>query len=651
MPERYEGLRLRLHIEYGRLLDWGDAAGITEAQSTFDKKMQVNGGTVMALLSEMRSLLKKMRAYSLRYDDLAAPFPQEAKGHPRLQAIDTVNMKEYRAIFESKDIPKDKRKYPKGLNRLVELASGVKAVAKHPKRLLWATFDENAFKADLERIRSLTNFLHETLGDHQMKMLMETTRETYMAVLQLSKNIRQIKMVAEVAPGPHVEDDDNASIFSQAETLVEGRYLPETSELSMVGGTPQRGISVFEQLANFRAVNASLYSSKTTLTLEAPVIDRAKDLTDELEVKGNHIVTAIYQKKNVWVEWKTYQRDDAIETPTSLIYQISPKVKQDAERLVGLLRAKEKPAEFCVPDCAGYFDDAENDRFGFVYEVRDKVLSTFQPRSLLELLRGSPAPLQARVALAQRLTTCLLYLHATNWLHKALRSASILFFSETNNLNLSSPYISSFEYSRPDKNDATFVGAPEKTEWAIYCHPEYLGRPGPFRKSYDIYSLGIILLEIAYWKPAAEIFGIYTEETEAGTSGSTNGMDSDLIDMNGASDCAASHETTKEIPMSPVSAAASQDEQIKAATQKQQQVTQIRNWILLDASSGGRPRYLEHVRNTMGSRYHNAVKACIGGMDYFHLPSAVDQTDPVIATLLQQAYLRLVVDVLSAIVV
>jgi len=165
MPDRYESLRLRLQIEYGRLLDWGDAAGIIENQEAFDKKMKMNGGTVMALLSEMRSLLKKMRTYSLRYDGLASPLPEEGKGHPRLQPIDTVNMKEYRMIFESKDIPKDKRKYPKGLNRLIELASGGKEIFKHPKRLRWAAIDEKIFKEDLDRMAWLTTFLHETQRD------------------------------------------------------------------------------------------------------------------------------------------------------------------------------------------------------------------------------------------------------------------------------------------------------------------------------------------------------------------------------------------------------------------------------------------------------------------------------------------------------
>ena len=617
-------MRLRLQIEYGRLLDWGDAAGITESQEIFDKKMRANGAIVMALLGEMRSLLKSMRNVSLRYDSMVETRLVEHKSQQRLQPIDTVNMKEYRAIFESADIPKDKRKYPKGLGRLVELASGGKEIFKHPKRLRWAMADEKKFREHLDRMRELTNFLHETLGDHQTKILMETTRDTYLAVLQLTKDIHQMKAVADAAPAPNVADsesEDTTSIFSQAETLVDGP-LQVTDNTS--SGTATRETTIFEQLAAFRAVNTSLYSADNVSKLSIPEIDPNEGLVDLKQIGAIQRMTAVYKGRNVWIEWKPYQRDDEIVTENDILYQLSEKVKTDAERLVMLLRAKEKPAEFCVPDCAGYFDDSEHDRFGFVYEVPRTALRSFKLKSLLQLFNNKPASLKARVSLAQRLATCVLYLHAANWLHKSLRSASILFFSEEEVLDMSSPYISSFEYSRPDENTATMTGAPKTPEWAVYCHPDYLGRPGYFRKTYDIYSLGMILLEIAYWRPAEAIFGL-------GSKGE--------------------HDITTQVSCIGDEPIVAKQQTESLDLKKLRKVKEIRNWLLLDEAAGGKPEYLEHVRGVMGDRYHNAVKACISGVDYFHLPKEVDQTDSVIATLIQQAYLRLVVDVLHGVIV
>jgi len=49
---------------------------------------------------------------------------------------------------------------------------------------------------------------------------------------------------------------------------------------------------------------------------------------------------------------------------------------------------------------------------------------------------------------------------------------------------------------------------PENAASDLYRHPRVQGTgnretasAGGFKKSYDLYSLGVVLLEIAYWKP------------------------------------------------------------------------------------------------------------------------------------------------------
>ena len=41
----------------------------------------------------------------------------------------------------------------------------------------------------------------------------------------------------------------------------------------------------------------------------------------------------------------------------------------------------------------------------------------------------------------------------------------------------------------------------------IYMHPELMKRSRRYRRSDDVYSLGVILLEIALWEPATEYCG------------------------------------------------------------------------------------------------------------------------------------------------
>lgn len=127
---------------------------------------------------------------------------------------------------------------------------------------------------------------------------------------------------------------------------------------------------------------------------------------------------------------------------------------------------------------------------------------------------------------------------------------------------------------------------------------------------------GIILLEIAFWKSAEEIFGCENSSDQEQPA-----VHSSTDDANQFLDQAIQTNKIRE--------------RMKAN----------RDRLLCDNEADGKPGLLEQVRDSMGDRYHNAVRVCIGGMEYFRLPINVDQTDPIIATLFQQAYLRLVVDV------
>jgi hypothetical protein len=339
----------------------------------------------------------------------------------------------------------------------------------------------------LQRLTLLTNYLHETLGDDKMNILLENTRDSCLAVLQLTKDVGQVKALLEatrMAPVGHpgTGGDDSMSIFSQAETLVEAESedvdRPTTQAISQNG-------TIFQRLVEFRAVNTQLYASQPSVPISVPVI-HLHELSNSEHTDQDSRAMAAWVHKTVWIEWKPYETELTDNPDASDGEQIPESVQRNAERLVALLRAKEKPAEFCVPFCLGYVSDSANKMFGFVYEAPN---ANVKPKSLLQLFRGRPAPIKQRVALAQRLATCMLYLHAVNWLHKSLRSASILFFSETET-DIRRPFLSSFEYSRPDENNETFIGAPVTMEWALYCHPDYIGRPNFFRKSYDVYSLG-----------------------------------------------------------------------------------------------------------------------------------------------------------------
>lgn len=81
--------------------------------------------------------------------------------------------------------------------------------------------------------------------------------------------------------------------------------------------------------------------------------------------------------------------------------------------------------------------------------------------------------LSAWVALIRTLAESLEKLHAVDWLHKDVRSDNIIFFSckEDDLLDLKKPYLSGFDYSRPESSVSLSENAPTSLCNDLYHHP------------------------------------------------------------------------------------------------------------------------------------------------------------------------------------
>ncbi|CAM1509517.1 Fc.00g032560.m01.CDS01 [Cosmosporella sp. VM-42] len=179
---------------------------------------------------------------------------------------------------------------------------------------------------------------------------------------------------------------------------------------------------------------------------------------------------------------------------------------------LGALLSAANPAELHRLPCLGTFDDAAYEqaskggrRIGLVYSVpRGVNLEAQTSPSLLQLIqqRGVRPPLGQRFDLAHRLAGAVALLHAANWIHKSLRSDNILFGGKgTNDIDITEPYICGFQYSRPATGSSLEqrpVGVPELD---LYYHPEV---HNGWNKVLEVYSLGIVLLEVAVWRPVFE---------------------------------------------------------------------------------------------------------------------------------------------------
>jgi len=120
-------------------------------------------------------------------------------------------------------------------------------------------------------------------------------------------------------------------------------------------------------------------------------------------------------------------------------------------------------------------------------------------------------PLEIRFKLARDICLCIHYLHLCNIVHKSLRSENILFFCSTTKQDMlvfSKPYIIGFEHSRLDTvGEVTVTRTIQNVEHDGYRYPGYRSEQSMrSTKLHDLYSLGLVLLEIATWKNLDVLF-------------------------------------------------------------------------------------------------------------------------------------------------
>ncbi|KAK5445378.1 hypothetical protein LTS15_010159 [Exophiala xenobiotica] len=196
---------------------------------------------------------------------------------------------------------------------------------------------------------------------------------------------------------------------------------------------------------------------------------------------------------------------------------LDSRTKNRVEALAKLLH-QPKELIFRIPPCVGWRYLPEHHAVSFVFEIKPKPAAP--PKSLLELLShreqksGWMPSLGERFQLAAALSSCIAQLHMVSWLHESLRSENILFFPDVDPMALSandtiidfsSPWIFGFEFSRLDVA-ITAAHVDFLPERDIYRHPQRQGYPEvTFQRIHDIYSLGVILLEIGLWEPAIKL--------------------------------------------------------------------------------------------------------------------------------------------------
>lgn len=583
MPLQCRYLRTRLQIEYLRLLDFSEVAGLVDYENGQDLPdiLKADRLVLVAILTEIRALMEDFATINGKYVELR---PNDSPNS--LQDDEDVNlMEEFSQVSLVYEKETARRKYPRGMNHIARSSALVRDVIKNPRRLLWVAFDEDVFIDLLKRLTELNDYLHELMHGHQARLLEQTTERTYLEMVQVRASVEELTQLVSAA-----------------------LFLEESgSNRSAVGAVRRRNDMALASLARFKILNAINYNPRG---MKPPNYDAILDSTRKRysqvsydgHITGNNTRTmgrfclegdAI---DPVWIEWKPYK-----EVWNQALHKQVPS-RENIKRVKALvaLLACNKPVEFCVPPCLGYFDDRDDSnhsqhdfRFGLIFKNPEWVAPDVEPVSLHHLIRTMPMPsLTDRIALAHKLAVCVLYLHAVNWLHKAIRSENVLLFSSTSSPELSKPYLSGFSYARPDRPDESTTGD-GLDNWAeLYLHPDYqgLGPKHSYRKTFDIYSFGLVLLEIARWATIEEIVDIEPDSAP-------------FAELKG-----------------------------------------IRSQLLQSTSQS-----LTSVKASCGDRFYGAMKSCIEGGAAFGMDDDENEVSVETGAKLQKGFTRLVVDALEQI--
>ncbi|MCJ1276602.1 hypothetical protein MMC21_004408 [Puttea exsequens] len=264
------------------------------------------------------------------------------------------------------------------------------------------------------------------------------------------------------------------------------------------------GLSKSPATAEVRQSNAS-----SGMKLRLTYLKSAHLVRDPPEPSKRGREVAQYKSSVVLVEWRLLEK--------RLESQLKSRIDQ-----LAILLGNTRNSSFHSLHCMGVLPkykayEAEDEayvRYGLIFELGKIQLGSpsvrcSAPITLADLYQATRRPsLDERLMMALSLAETLLQLHTTGWLHKGIRPQNVLFFDmkdgEWQGGPARGPYLASYEYARLSSDQTETILTDPETD--LYRHPLAQGPArSEFRRAFDLFALGCLLMEIALWKSLHDI--------------------------------------------------------------------------------------------------------------------------------------------------
>jgi hypothetical protein len=480
-PGAIRDLTAQLEVERVRFILWcknvghlgslvdGNTGTVSEPFSTADSQTRVRSLVEETIEESIESLGKRLIASQSLVQRYT--LPREPDLSRQLQAVYTPDQSRNLHELES-------------LVMLQEHTAKGKADLEWVKKLRWAGRDKEKFKELVtlfrqtnDGLQSLVNGIDPNKLDRQLTAIVTTTR--------LGTDLAAIDAEAVLESPASVSDIYSLAQLAERNLDGDGAKIPK-----------QRAWNLLR------------------LTISDLEISQGGESGDVRAVYGK------YKGEPVRIEWRYYPRGidtDGFQYLRSRVHTLAIQLQQSS-----------KLAHFQLLQCLGYFHDETTKRFGMVFAFPKGV--TQAPNSLLEILNldmksKTRRDLEDRYTTARLLAKTLYSLLSVRWLHKNICAENILFFNAIGGDDkhvLGKPYLCSFDFSRAESPTELTETLPSRTlashltyERRVYTHPDLDRMQKPthpvadttarYRREYDVYSLGVILLELGLWYPAAKL--------------------------------------------------------------------------------------------------------------------------------------------------
>ena len=470
-PQDLEDAQLRTELLLNSLVTWAKAVGLTDDPPTLQMSLR-DAQYVPRILKRLESLFSDLNELKRKYKLVIKSTGEE---------------------FESIDDGPAWMQY-------VNLSGYLKRTQPW-KRLKWISIDKDKFKDLLDSAKEYIGELRAFLKD---------------APLEREQNFFELILRIDII---NTRDEGKLGIMQQ-ELQVPGK--PAISTVARLKQTNVAlGLSPATSLAN-QSVGTDLAEENSIQPRDMKITKRLLLLDKNARSKPVRTL-AQYDSRVVLLEWKYVRRIDS----SSVSKQVLKRVNQVAAFLQNM-----GPALHSL-QCRGFVEDKTEDRYGYVFDLpaeldpsspatqlsgSDPTAANSQPlclKTLRQMLGQFKLPsLNFRLRMAVILLENLLNLHTSGWLHKEFRSENILLIGPSDGFkdmvvtdpSMLSVYIAGYITSRMDHPSEMTEPLEPELEADLYRHPALLSNTTKsYQKSFDVFSVGCILLEIGLWSPLRQI--------------------------------------------------------------------------------------------------------------------------------------------------